>query len=90
MRGRASVPRVQRSRGQISEVRPDSLLTEPEREVAAFVARGMTNRQIAAELVVTERTVAAHIEHILDKLGFASRTQIGVWAVAQEAHAGTP
>ena len=65
-------------------------LTEREREVAAFVAHGLTNRQIAAELVVTERTVAAHVEHILDKLGYASRTQIGVWAAAQEARAGTP
>jgi non-specific serine/threonine protein kinase len=58
-------------------------LTPREREVAALIARGMTNRQIAAELVVTERTAAAHVEHILGKLGFASRTQIGVWAAAQ-------
>jgi non-specific serine/threonine protein kinase len=61
------------------------LLTARELEVAIFVARGLTNRQIAAELVITERTVAAHVEHILDKLGFISRTQIGVWAAAQPA-----
>jgi non-specific serine/threonine protein kinase len=58
-------------------------LTPREEEVAALIARGLTNRQIAAELVVTERTAAAHVEHILGKLGFSSRTQIGVWAAAQ-------
>jgi DNA-binding NarL/FixJ family response regulator len=50
-----------------------------------LVTRGLTNRQIAAELVVAERTVATHVEHILDKLGFTSRTQIGVWAAARPA-----
>jgi non-specific serine/threonine protein kinase len=55
-------------------------LSPREREVAALLALGLSNRQIAQRLVVTERTVAAHIEHILDKLGFASRHQVGVWA----------
>jgi DNA-binding CsgD family transcriptional regulator/Tfp pilus assembly protein PilF len=55
-------------------------LTRREREVAALVAEGLTNGQIAAQMVITQRTVAAHIEHILNKLGFASRTQVGVWA----------
>ena len=49
-------------------------------QVAALLADGLTNRQIAERLVVTERTVAAHIEHILDKLGFASRHQVATWA----------
>jgi len=57
-------------------------LTGRENEVAAHVAEGLTNRQIAAELHVAERTVAAHIEHILNKLGFVSRTQIAAWAAA--------
>ena len=48
--------------------------------MAALVARGMTNRQIAKELVFTEATAAKHIEHILDKLSLTSRTQIAVWA----------
>jgi non-specific serine/threonine protein kinase len=56
-------------------------LSPREREVVALVARGLTNREIAAGLTITERTAGAHVEHILDKLGFASRTQIGVWAV---------
>jgi non-specific serine/threonine protein kinase len=55
-------------------------LTAREREVAALLAHGLTNRQIAEQLVVTERTVAAHVEHLLNKLGFASRHQVGAWA----------
>jgi non-specific serine/threonine protein kinase len=56
------------------------LLTPREREVATLIARGRSNRQIGEALVITERTVAAHVEHILNKLAFSSRTQIGVWA----------
>jgi predicted ATPase/DNA-binding CsgD family transcriptional regulator len=58
-------------------------LTTREREVAALLARGLSNRQIAEQLVITERTVAAHVEHILDKLDFSSRTQIALWAAAE-------
>jgi non-specific serine/threonine protein kinase len=56
-------------------------LTRREREVADLIAGGSTNRQIAAQLFVTERTVASHVEHILAKLGFNSRTRIGVWTL---------
>ncbi|MEU7852152.1 LuxR C-terminal-related transcriptional regulator [Nonomuraea sp. NPDC049141] len=54
-------------------------LTRREREIAALVAQGMTNKQIAAALVIAQRTAEAHIEHILNKLGFNSRAQIAVW-----------
>ena len=56
-------------------------LTPRERDVAALVARGLTNRQIAAALVISERTAMKHVEHILDKLGFHSRVQVAGWAV---------
>lgn len=56
-------------------------LTAREREVAALIARGRSNREIAEELFVGVRTVEAHITHILDKLGLSSRAQIAVWAV---------
>ena len=46
-----------------------------------LVARGLTNRQIAAALVISERTAMKHVEHILDKLGFSSRVQVAAWAV---------
>jgi non-specific serine/threonine protein kinase len=60
-------------------------LTPREREVAALLARGHSNRQIAEELVITERTVGTHVEHILDKLGFRSRTQVARWVLEQDA-----
>jgi non-specific serine/threonine protein kinase len=65
-------------------------LTPREREVAALIAQGFSNRQIAVRLVITVRTVAAHIEHILDKLSFTSRTQIGVWAVEHDLVGSSP
>ena len=60
-----------------------ALLTYREREVADLIARGYTNRQIAAALVISERTVHAHVRNILAKLGFTSRAQVAAWA-AQE------
>ncbi len=56
-------------------------LSAREREVAALVARGRSNREIAAALVVSERTAEAHISNILGKLGFITRAQIAAWAV---------
>jgi pimeloyl-ACP methyl ester carboxylesterase/DNA-binding CsgD family transcriptional regulator len=56
-------------------------LSARERTVAELVAAGRTNAQIARQLGVAERTAEAHVEHIRDKLGFASRAQIAAWAV---------
>jgi DNA-binding CsgD family transcriptional regulator len=56
-------------------------LSAREREVAALVAQGRTNREIAGALVVSERTAEAHVSNILGKLGFTTRTQIAAWAV---------
>ena len=58
-------------------------LTARERQVAALIAEGKSNSAIAAQLVTTVRTVEAHMTHILDKLGFSSRAQVAVWAVAK-------
>ena len=55
-------------------------LTHREREVAGLVAQGLTNREIAASLMISERTADAHVQHILDKLGFRARTQIASWS----------
>jgi DNA-binding CsgD family transcriptional regulator len=55
-------------------------LTEREREVAALIAQGQSNREIAAALVLSERTVATHVSNILAKLNVASRAQIAAWA----------
>jgi DNA-binding NarL/FixJ family response regulator len=51
-------------------------LTRREKEVAVLVARGLTNRQIASELVLSEHTVHHHITNILKKLNLSSRQQI--------------
>ena len=64
------------------------LLTAREREVAGLVAQGLTNRDIAARLVVSKRTVDAHLEHILSKLGYSSRVQVA--ALASREAAGAP
>jgi DNA-binding NarL/FixJ family response regulator len=56
-------------------------LTVREREVAALIASGESNRGIADALVVSERTVESHVTNILAKLGFSSRARIAVWAV---------
>ncbi len=56
-------------------------LTEREREVAVLIAQGKTNREIAATLVVSLRTVETHVSTILSKLGVPSRSRIAVWAV---------
>jgi non-specific serine/threonine protein kinase len=58
-------------------------LTPREREVAALLARGYTDRRIAEALVITEGTAGVHVEHILTKLGFRSRAQVAVWAAGR-------
>ena len=55
-------------------------LTGREREIAALLAEGRSNRDIAQMLVITEGTVAVHVKHILSKLGFKSRAQVAGWA----------
>lgn len=58
-----------------------SVLTPREAEIAALLAEGLSNKAIAARLLIVPRTVEAHVEHILDKLGFSSRTQVAAWMV---------
>lgn len=60
-----------------------SLLTPRERQVAGLVARGLSAKDIAAELVISARTAETHVAHILTKLGFTSRAQIAAWVAQQ-------
>lgn len=62
-------------------------LTRREAEVAELVALGLSNKAIAEKLVIARRTAEAHVEHILGKLGFSSRSQIAAWLAE---HRGTP
>ncbi|AHH16613.1 protein kinase domain-containing protein [Nocardia nova SH22a] len=61
----------------------NQLLTKREHQVADLVAQGWTNKAIAADLVISQRTAEGHVEHILAKLGFASRAQIAAWVAEQ-------
>ncbi|MCB0129017.1 MAG: helix-turn-helix transcriptional regulator [Caldilineaceae bacterium] len=56
-------------------------LTGRERQVAMLVAQGKTSREIANQLVISERTAEVHVSNILGKLGFGTRAQIAAWAV---------
>lgn len=59
-----------------------STLSRREQEVATLVAHGETNRAIGATLGITEKTVGAHVQNIMNKLGFHSRSQIAAWTAA--------
>ena len=61
--------------------KPGDLLAPREREIAALVVQGLSNREIATRLTISERTAEAHIQHILNKLRGRSRSQIAAWAV---------
>jgi len=63
------------------------LLTPREREVAALVARGLTNREAAQELLVAPRTIETHLEHIFAKLGVQTRAEVAAWAARQDLRA---
>lgn len=60
-----------------------SPLSARESEVADLIADGLSNREIAAKLTISEKTAANHVEHILTKLDLRSRAQIAVWVVRQ-------
>jgi DNA-binding NarL/FixJ family response regulator len=56
-------------------------LTTREREISTLVAQGLSNRQIAEQLVLSERTVETHIRNLLMKLGLRNRTEVAAWAL---------
>jgi len=64
---------------------PAKLLTSRELEIAGLVAEGLSHRQIAGRLVISKRTVDAHVEHIYGKLGVSSRVQLTAWLRSAQA-----
>jgi predicted ATPase/DNA-binding CsgD family transcriptional regulator len=63
----------------------DTTLTARELEIAELIAAGLSNREIANQLTISVRTAETHVQHILTKLGFRSRAQIGSWVAEQHA-----
>jgi pimeloyl-ACP methyl ester carboxylesterase/DNA-binding CsgD family transcriptional regulator len=91
--GRTHVPFVGDVEALVNEIRaglglprlqqmPRPTLTLRQEQVAALVAQGLTNRQIAKELVITERSAESHVERIRLRMGFRSRAQIAAWYAA--------
>ncbi|GAA4761111.1 LuxR C-terminal-related transcriptional regulator [Nocardioides endophyticus] len=68
-----------------TERRVDCLLTGRELEISRLIYRGLSNREIAAELTISRRTVEGHVNRILAKLHFRSRSQVAVWFARNEA-----
>jgi DNA-binding NarL/FixJ family response regulator len=73
-----------RRTAQLTGARPAPCgLTARELEVLATIARGLTNKQAAAELFISERTVARHLANINLKVGLSTRTAVAAWAIEQ-------
>jgi predicted ATPase/DNA-binding CsgD family transcriptional regulator len=63
-------------------------LTPREREIAALVAEGLSNKDISKRLVIAQRTAECHVENILTKFGFRSRSQIAAWVAEHRTAVG--
>ena len=72
------------SQAPLSSKETSNTLTEREREVAALIAQGKSNGEIASELVLSKRTVEKHVANILSTLGLTSRAQIVRWAIESD------
>ena len=63
-------------------------LTRRERQIADLLAQGLSNKDIARTLVISQRTAESHVEHILTKLGLTNRAQVAAWVAKQRSDAG--
>ena len=72
--------RIRAIRADAPSKAPATPLSRREFEVASLVRKGLTNKQIAASLFISERTAENHVQHVLAKLGFANRAQVAAWA----------
>ncbi|HVL60019.1 MAG TPA: LuxR C-terminal-related transcriptional regulator, partial [Microbacterium sp.] len=61
-------------------------LSSREFEIAGLVAAGRSNRQIATELFLSERTVETHVRHVFAKLECASRVEVALWYTSRDGH----
>jgi DNA-binding NarL/FixJ family response regulator len=77
----ASVSSSNQSIDEPDEMNGRAQLTDREIEVIKYIARGLSNREIAQEMVISEKTVKTHVSNLLGKLGVEDRTQAAIWAV---------
>ena len=77
---------LEMARGEDAE--PQSPLTARKRQIASLVAAGLSNKEIARRLAISERTVDAHLEQLRNQLGLHNRAQVAVWAAEQARKAG--
>ena len=75
---------VDKANALVEELGAAGPLTRREQDVARLVAAGKTNREIAQELWLSERTAQNHVQHVLTKLGLSNRSQIVAWVTDQE------
>ncbi|MCP9929102.1 response regulator transcription factor [Cyanobium sp. CH-040] len=68
--------------------RPHSAISQAERRILEHLELGLTNKDIAAALVLSPRTVESHISTLLSKTGCRSRTQLLLWALSRESGKG--
>jgi DNA-binding NarL/FixJ family response regulator len=93
---RSAIPRGQGEKDHVDRgPEVDELLTARESEVVRLVARGMSNKAIAHQLGISPRTVEGHLNHVFDKLGILSRTELVHYALAsrlfvRDADVGEP
>jgi non-specific serine/threonine protein kinase len=84
-------PQPARGEAESRPETPAAALTQRQLEVARLVAEGMSNKEIAARLHISDRTAEGHVEQACNKLGFASRVQLAAWVIRQEpGHPGPP
>jgi len=75
---------------RVREVSPRQRLSKRELEVARLVTQGLTNKEIASTLFISQRTAEGHVAQICNKLGFSTRAQIAAWAATFDATAPVP
>ncbi|TMB88283.1 MAG: helix-turn-helix transcriptional regulator, partial [Chloroflexi bacterium] len=72
------------------ELSPKQRLSKRELEVARLVTQGLTNKEIASSLFISQRTAEGHVAQICNKLGFSTRAQIAAWVATFDPTAAAP